>query len=82
MRKDTAVSYNIHLRAKDGFVIAEHIGGGIPDGTFEISGHWTPEGEELGINRREPDGRYAVSAKHAHSHPAVPAPPEPDEDPF
>jgi hypothetical protein len=74
------VSYALRLKADKGFISLEGISGQIPDGDFEIQGHKDIGREDLGIYRREPDGRFAGSAHHSHPVP-VPAPdPEPDPD--
>ena len=71
------VSYQIHLKAENGFISLDNISGEIPEGRFEISGHRDVTGTTLQIARRNPDGTFAEHAEHSHSVPAaVPAPEE------
>jgi hypothetical protein len=59
-------SYNFTLKVDRGFISLQSTDGQIPDGTFDIAGYIDDNQETLGIHRREPDGRFAGSAHHAH----------------
>jgi hypothetical protein len=75
------LSYALTLKVDKGFISLEDVGGKVPEGIFEITGHKDDSTEMLGIHRREPDGRYAGGL--SHTHPVRPAPvPEPPEGGF
>lgn len=60
------MSYSLTVRTQDGVstVVAET---NVPDGEHQIYGHDDADRVDLTVERRRPDGQYAVRASHTHT---------------